>query len=225
MQEPLSEIKSKYAKLCEEADMAKLRYFLKSKELRKIVDDDTIDSAMFDERCIKLLEEIDVMRVNIKSFSDKLSEMILIHYDNNDEKMKSIHEKYTRNRMQLWINASYYFAKMMLNYDFSSECFVDPSVNEIISRSNFTAKKKKIVLTEDKNGCIYLIDDKTDFKSSPCFALHVSDGSYYSNDSKGRDGYRHVYFLTKSGSVYWGSGVGMDKKSLELLKKLYILYN
>lgn len=171
-----------------------------------------------------VFESISNAENNLKKHSEKLIEMILRNYMGwSDQRTKMMHEMYIRDRVKLWINAPHCFAKMLLYYDFKHCFFVDPSVNEIIYGSKFNEAKNEFKLVQDENGNICLKDDYTGFISSPCFALHISSGSYYFNKNENLAGYRHINFLTQCGTVYWGCGIEMDKKSLELLNKLYIM--
>lgn len=197
------------------ANQIKRKFDSKAEEWRKLC---AVEGHDLDKKTAMKSDLVD-MNNKMMEHTDNLRKIIL------DNKKSQDSDKFVTERIELWFNAPICFAELLLNYDFCDGEFIDPSVNKIIKASKCNKMRNKFMLTENENGHIYLEDSVTGFRSSRCIAVHVSSGSYYFDDGHGNAGYRYVNFLTQSGSVYWGSGVGMDKKSLELLSrnKIYLL--
>lgn len=121
-------------------------------------------------------------------------------------------EKY----LKMWEKMPLCFAEILLGIT-NGNFFQRVTVNDVINASKFNKGLDNFNLIEENNE-VFIVDQDTGFKSSPCLACHVSSGSMCEN------GYRHVNFLTQSGSVYWGTGTLMDPKSKLILNtKLPIL--
>lgn len=121
---------------------------------------------------------------------------------------------YVLEYLHMWKKSHSCFAAILLNIN-NNGYFEKITVNQVIEASKKNQYIEQITLSEE-NGDIYLIGPDG-FKSSPCFACHVSSGSKY------KENYRHVNFMTRGGSVYYGSGYSMNHESCKLLDKLLIL--
>lgn len=145
----------------------------------------------------------------IKSLDIHIKTLIELFSNNNTNTYE-----YMMRYLNMWKMSPPCFTNILFKIN-ENGYFENVTVPELIEVANKNQYLESFSLTEN-DGCIY-ITGPNNFKTSPCFACHISSGSHYN----GR--YRHVNFMTRTGSVYWSSGLVMDDDSLKLLKKLYIL--
>lgn len=217
-------IQDSHAKILELRNLAldaKIAYCEKEKEynesMEKIYESVGDKIKKEDKEYLKQLKnQVTESKQYMKKCIDELSIMMNTAYQviNPSTTVKERHglNKY----LEMWEKAPLCFAELLSRIT-NGIYFQHVTVNDVIGAANFNKSLDTFQLIEE-NDLIYLVDQETGFKSSPCIACHVSSGSMM------KDGYRYVNFLTQSGSVYWGSGTTMDQKSRQLLdSKVLIL--
>ena len=163
------------------------------------------------EKAIKSLDsQIEILADLLSKFNNNEDSN-----ENNKENNKIKRYNYVMKYLNMWKLSPRCFTELLFKSN-DRGYFQNVTVEQIVKVANKSCYLESFDLVEE-NGAIYIVG-KNGFMTSQCFACHVSSGSQY------KGFYRHVNFLTRTGSVYYGSGYSVSEKSLPLLKKLFILF-
>jgi hypothetical protein len=133
-------------------------------------------------------------------------------------KISLLNRSLTPKRITAWVFAPEFFRELLI-----------PNFKELINnvriqifiiasgKSNTTITKYSSFHLKEDDGFIHIYDEITNFHSSNILACHVANGR------ETPEGYKYVYFITQSGSIYYGDGKTVDKESQKLMDKLLII--
>ena len=179
-----------------------------------LVDTLCIKSNQIIARCDDKEKDLDQATDQLAHFMSKID-----GYDDNNGSLVTYH--HLSKFFKMWKKSPECFERLLLNIDHQGE--LEPiTVDQVIAASRKHRYIGIISLSKNDNGDIF-VHGPGGFKSSPCFACHVSGGSVHGMANKKGWYYRHVNFLTESGSVYYGTGLDIDEKSNNILGGLYIM--
>ena len=141
-------------------------------------------------------------------------------YDGQDffKKIGLLNRSLTPKRITAWVFAPEFFRELLIP-NFKERITNVPIQIFILAagKANTTITKCSSFHLKEENGFIHIYDELTNFHSSNILACHVANGR------ETPEGYKYVYFITQSGSIYYGDGKTVDKESQKLMDKLLII--
>jgi hypothetical protein len=121
-----------------------------------------------------------------------------------------------KEELSLWKRANICFEPLLLKLALEGNRFESSHLKEWIQYAKNT--KELVDFNLSLNRANQIVLEGRGFRSSEVQACHVSSGSMEV------EGYRYVNFVTKSGSIYHGSGLEVKDK-LGLMKEIIVLEN